>query len=187
MAYFLVMYTLASYATDGIGLSQAEGAALQSLFCAGLVVGRLGIGSILDLGGRINTTIILHILAGVSCWALWLPARSFALLAVFAIFNGCMGGSLWSTAAPVASRVVGSAHMVSALTIFWLSVASPAAVASPCAIALLEYSRNALGKQGAEAYAISIAFGGSLFALSGLCLYGAKVYVQKSFKIFQIA
>ncbi|CAK7227687.1 RNA helicase [Sporothrix curviconia] len=88
MGYCIAMYTIASYATGGLGLSQTQAAALQSLLAVGFLVGRPLTGILLDVGGRIDVAILLNLAAGVSCWALWMPARSFTLLAVFALVQG---------------------------------------------------------------------------------------------------
>ncbi|KIH90276.1 hypothetical protein SPBR_00483 [Sporothrix brasiliensis 5110] len=180
MSYCIAMYTIASYASGGLGLSQTQAAALQSLLAVGFLVGRPLTGLLLDVGGRINVAILLNIAAGVSCWALWLPARSFALMAVFALVQGCTGGAVWVAAAPVTVEIVGTGRSGSALAMFWLVVAPSAAFSSPSAIGLLTYARTHLHKDEAEAYAISIGFCGALFVLSSMCLCGAKLYQRRA-------
>jgi hypothetical protein len=51
MGYFIALYSNASYATDGLGLSQRQGAALQSILAAGQVLGRPLVGQALDMAG----------------------------------------------------------------------------------------------------------------------------------------
>lgn len=185
MGYFIAMYSVASYATDGLGLSQTEAAAVQSFLSAGLMIGRPLTGFALDRGGRVNIALLANVTAGITCWALWLPARSFAVLAVFAFLHGCAAGSVWSAALPVTAQVVGPSQLGPALAMFWLVAAAPAAVSSALATVLLDYSRHALGKHGPEAYAIPIIFCGALYFVSGLSLYGAKVHCQRSFVIWR--
>jgi MFS family permease len=185
MGYFIAMYSVASYATDGLGLSQTEAAAVQSFLSAGLMIGRPLTGIALDQGGRVNIALLANVIAGITCWALWLPARSFAVLAVFAFLHGCAAGSVWSAALPVTAQVVGPTHLGPALAMFWLVAAAPAAVSSALATVLLDYSKDVLGRHGAEAYCIPIIFGGGLYFVSGLSLYGAKVHCQKSFAIWR--
>lgn len=180
MSYCIAMYTIASFATGGLGLSQTQAAVLQSLLAAGFLVGRPLTGLLLDVGGRINVAILLNLAAGVSCWALWMPARSFALLAVFALIQGCTGGCVWVAAAPVTVEMVGIAQSGSALAMFWLSVAASAAFSSPSAIGLLNHSRQHLHREGAAAYTISIGVCGGLFVLSSLCLCGARLYCRRA-------
>lgn len=187
MGYFMALYSVASYATDGIGLSQTEAAAAQSLLASGLMIGRPLTGLALDKGGRVNIALCANLVAGVTCWALWLPSRSFALLAAFSFLHGCVAGSVWSAASPVTAQIVGSAHVGPALAVFWHVTAAPAAVSSGIAHALLYYSRHTLGRHRAETYTISIVCCGGLYILSGLSLYGAKIYHQKSFGIWKKA
>lgn len=183
MSYYVALYSIAIFATDGLGLSQAHGAATQSLLAAGLMVGRPLAGFILDKYGRINVAIVLSILDGVACCAIWLPARSFAALAVFAFLQGALGGAVWSAAAPVAASVVGVKDLGSAMSIFWLSLVVPVFVGNPLAVLLVNYSRSQMGRSGPDAYAISIGFCGGLAIAAGLCLFGAKYYLQGSAKL----
>jgi hypothetical protein len=39
LGYIVALYTLASYATAGLGLTQAQGAAVQSTLSAGMIFG----------------------------------------------------------------------------------------------------------------------------------------------------
>jgi MFS family permease len=62
MSFYITLYSIAVYATDGLGLSQAEGGVVQSLLAAGVMVGRPLAGFILDKFGRVNMTILLSLL-----------------------------------------------------------------------------------------------------------------------------
>jgi MFS family permease len=183
MSFYITLYSIAVYATDGLGLSQAQGAVVQSLLAAGVMVGRPLAGFILDKFGRVNMTILLSLLNGIACWAIWLTSRSFASISVFAIVQGCAGGAVWSAAAPVAASVVGVKHLGSAMSIFWLTLVIPSFAGNPLAVLLQQYSREHLGRSGPDAYAISIGFCGGLSAAAGLCLYGAKWFLQGSPKL----
>jgi MFS family permease len=185
MGYFVALYSLASYATDGVGLSQTKGAALQSILAAGQMIGRPLCGLALDKGGRLNMAIVTNLVAGLSCLAIWLQARSFGVLVVFSIIQGAVGGTVWSAAAPVAARTVGVTHVGSALAMFWLSIVFPVTVAQPIAVALIDYSRAGLGRKGPDAYMISIGLCGGLFCLSSVVLFGGKIALQRSFKLLQ--
>lgn len=180
MSFYVALYSIAIFATDGLGLTQAQGAVVQSLLAAGLMIGRPLAGVVLDKFGRVNMAIVLSIVNGVVCWAIWLPARSFAAIAAFAIVQGGTGGAVWSAAAPVAATTVGVKDLSSAMAMFWLSLVVPVFVGNPLAVLLLEYSRSSMGRVGADAYAISIGFCGGLSAVAGLCLFGAKWYLQGS-------
>ncbi|WVQ80597.1 hypothetical protein IAT38_002702 [Cryptococcus sp. DSM 104549] len=185
MAYFIALYSLASFATHALHLTQAKGAALQSILSAGQAIGRPIWGYSLDTGGRINLTVVCYLICGLSTLAIWLPARSFGVLVFFAIVQGMTGGTIWSVAAPVTARVVGVQDLASALSIFWLSLVVPALAGQPIAIALLNYSTNSLGREGASAYFISIGFCGGLSVCCACLLYGSKVWLQGDWKVFK--
>nr|XP_031859675.1 uncharacterized protein CI109_004950 [Kwoniella shandongensis]KAA5526747.1 hypothetical protein CI109_004950 [Kwoniella shandongensis] len=185
MAYFVALYSLASYATDALGLPQTQGAALQSILAAGQMIGRPIWGYFLDTGGRLNLTIICYFLCGISTLCIWLPARSFGVLVFYALVQGMTGGTIWSAATPVVARVVGVKDLASALSIFWLSLVIPALVGQPIAIALLDYSRSHLGRSGAVAYYIPVGFCGGASVGCAMLLYGAKVWLQGNWKVFR--
>lgn len=184
--YFTSIYSLASFATSGLGLSQQQGAALESILAAGQMLGRPAWGLSLDRGGRINMTILCYLISGISCLAIWLPAKSFGVLVVFAFIQGWSGGTIWSAATPLTVRVVGVQDVASALSIFWVVCVPSSLVGQPIAIALLEHSQKTLGRTGPEAYYISIGFCGAMGVLSAVLLCGAKRYQQGSWKVLQI-
>ncbi|KAM5354531.1 hypothetical protein ACJ41O_001178 [Fusarium nematophilum] len=186
MGYFIALYSTASYATDGLSLSQSQGAALQSILAAGQVVGRPLVGQALDKAGRLNMAITANILASLSCLIIWLPARSFAILALFSITQGAFGGTVLCVIAPVATSAVGVVDVGSAMAIFWLMMVLPATFAQPAAVALIDYSRNTLGREGADVYQASVVLCGGLFALSAAMLFGGKRAIQGNFRIFTI-
>ncbi|KAL2203716.1 UM00103-like protein [Sarocladium strictum] len=185
MGYFIALYSLASYATDGLGLSQTEGAALQSILSAGQVIGRPLLGMTFDKAGRFNMATLATLLAGVTCVAIWLPSRSFAVLVVFSVIQGAVGGTAICITAPIATSAVGLLDVGSALAMFWLMTVVPSLAAQPIAVLLINYSRQSLGREGADAYAISIGFCGALFCLSGVMIFGAKVRLQGNFKLLK--
>lgn len=187
LAYYISIYSLASFATSALHLSQKQGAALQSILSAGQLIGRPVIGLSLDRFGRINMTMIAYVFTGLSCLAIWLPAKSFGVLVLFAIIQGFFGGTIWAATTPLVASVVGVSDLASALSVFWIVLIPFSLCAQPIAIALLEYSTNHLGRTGAEAYYISIGFCGGVGICAAVMLYGAKVYVQGSWKLWQKA
>jgi MFS family permease len=177
---------MASFATQALGLTQAQGASLQSILAAAQMIGRPLWGLALDKGGRINMTILCYIVCGISSLAIWLPAKSYGVLVFFAIVQGFTGGTIWSAAAPVIARVVGVQDLASALSIFWLALVTPALVGQPIAVALLDYSINTIGRTGAETYYISIGLCGGMSLFGAMLLYGAKRYLQQGWTISRI-
>jgi MFS family permease len=186
MAFFISLFTLAQFATDGLGLSQANGAALQSILAATRLVGPV-LGYASDRAGRINIPILCYLLAGLSCLCMWMTAKSFGALIAFALVQGSVAGVVWSTAPAVTATIVGLNELDPALTTFWCIVVVPALVAQPIAVALIDYSKNTLHCSGSDAYEISIGFCGGLGLLAATFLFGAKHKVQNGWTIFQRA
>jgi MFS family permease len=181
--YFIALYSLASFATYGLGLSQTQGAALQSILAASQALGRPAWGLALDAGGRINMTMLCYIISGLSCLIIWLPAKSLGVLIFFAVVQGLTGGTIWSAVSPMSRTVVGVQDLASAMSIFWIFCAPFSLIGQPIAVVLLEYSENTLGRSGPEAYYISIGLCGAMGILGGGMLYGAKRYQQGNWKI----
>lgn len=111
-----------------------------------------------------------NILAALSCLVIWLPAGSFAVLAIFSIMQGAFGGTILCVIAPVATPVVGAIGVGSALAIFRLIMVLPATFAQPAVVALIDYSRHTLKNEGPDVYQASIILCGGLFALSAAVL-----------------
>uniref|UniRef100_A0A8H7NE26 Major facilitator superfamily (MFS) profile domain-containing protein n=1 Tax=Bionectria ochroleuca TaxID=29856 RepID=A0A8H7NE26_BIOOC len=185
MAYFIAIYSLAPYATDGIGLSQTQGAALQSILAGGQIIGRPLIGLALDKGGRFNMTIIANIVAGLSCVAIWMPARSFAALVPYAILQGVVGGTVFSVVVPVTTSAVGVLDMGSAFAMFGLSIVPATTFGQAIAVSLINFSKDTLLKSGGDVYQISIGLCGGFFWVSALLLFGGKVALQGNMKLLK--
>ena len=52
--YLIPLITIALYATQAVGLSQAQGASIQAILAAGQLIGRPGLGLALDRFGENN-------------------------------------------------------------------------------------------------------------------------------------
>jgi MFS family permease len=185
MGYFIAIYTLASYCTDALGLSQTQGGAVQSILAAGQIIGRPLWGYLLDRGGRTNMVIVSYIICGIVTLAIWMPGRSFGLMALFGLLSGATSGTIHSASTPLAAAVVGVPDLASALSIYWLTLAIPNATGQAFAIMLADYSRSHLHRTGPQAYAISIGFCGGLNLAAACALFGVKHYLQGDWKIFK--
>lgn len=187
MGYFIAIYSVASYSTSALGMTQAQGGAIQYILAAGQVVGRPLWGFLLDRGGRVNMVILSYIICGVVTIGAWMPARSFGVMVFYAFVNGATSGTIHSAATPLATSVVGVEHLGSALAIYWLTLAIPNATAQPFAIMIVNYSKTHLNRTGPEAYQISIGFCGGLFLAGAIALLGVKHYLQGNWKLLQRA
>jgi MFS family permease len=187
MGYFIAIYTLASYCTNALGLSQAQGGAVQSILAAGQIMGRPFWGYLLDRGGRTNMVIVSYVICGIVTLAIWMPGRSFGLMALYGLINGATSGTIHMACTPLTASVVGVPDLASALAIYWLSLAIPNAIGQALAIMLVDYSKNTLGRTGADAYAISIGFCGALYLAGAVALIGVKHYLQNDWKVLKKA
>lgn len=197
LGYIIALYSLPTYATTGLNLSQAQGSNVQAILAAGQMIGRPLCGLSLDKFGRINGAAFYTFLAGLSCLVIWLSARSYGVLIFFAIVQGMsitslddgsdltkirvlglFGGIIWSASAAVTVDVIGIQELGSALSILWIMVSIPSTFAEPIAVWLLEYSQTHLHRSGADEYLISVGFAGATFCASALILLGAKRHTQ---------
>lgn len=131
--------------------------------------------------GRLNMAIAANILAALGCLVIWLPARSFAVLAIFSIMQGVFGGVIFYVVAPAAISVVGTIHIGSALVIFWLVMMLSATFPSPlpAAVALVDYPCHTWNRDG------PIIICGASFASSAAMFCRGKVAIQAHFKNFK--
>lgn len=183
-AYAIGIYTVPTFATQGLGMSQKDGSTLQSLLAVGQIVGRPLTGYVLDKVGRFNGAIVTTLLACISCLAIWLPAQNFATLAVAAILQGASSGIFWSSSQALLTDLVGIRDMASALSMLWLSNVPPATVSAPIAIWLTDYARRQ-GHTGASAFHYGIIFAGVCYFAAAVSLYGTKRYLQGDWKLFK--
>jgi MFS family permease len=96
IGYVVLLFSLPHYA-ESVGLSQTQGSIVGAMLSLGLAIGRPFIGYYSDTFGRINMAGSMTALCGLLCLAIWVPAKSFAVLIVFAIPAGAVTGIFWGT------------------------------------------------------------------------------------------
>jgi MFS family permease len=94
LGYVVLLFSMADFAMS-IGLSRTQATDIIGLLNVGTAVGRPIIGIFSDRWSRIDTAGTLTLLCGLSCFALWLPATSYALTVFFAILCGAIVGVFW--------------------------------------------------------------------------------------------
>jgi len=167
LGYVVLFYSLPSYANT-IGLSAQQGAVAGALLNLGLAIGRPVVGYCSDTFGRINVAAAMTALCGVLCLALWVPAKSYAMLIVFALLAGTVAGTFWGTVIPVTAEVVSMQRLPSVWGIICFSMVLPATFGQPIALQMAAVS----------GYLSSQIFVGCMF-LAG----GASLWVLRSWKI----
>lgn len=180
-----VEQSVPTYATEALGLPQKDGATLQAIMAAGQLTLRPLCGLFLDHVGRINGAMIVTILAGCTNLLIWMFAKTFGVLGLFAYLQGGLGGVFWISNNALLTEIIGIRNLASGLSMLWLAIVAPATVAEAIALLLLDYSKNSLGRSGPSAYHISIGFAGASFVVSGLSLLVAKFWVQGTYRIFK--
>lgn len=170
LGYVTLQFSISKYAVSALGLSQTQGSRLAALLSAGMAVGRPGVGFVADRFGRINAACVFTAVSGVLVLTLWLPARGYAPLVVFAVVEGCVAGTFWSLVVPVTAEVVGMPDLEAATSMVWLTMSVPCTLATTIALAIVG---------GSGEYDRLVGFAGGCYILAAGLLVGAKVEKQR--------
>ena len=142
LGYITLLYSLPDFAIS-IGLTRTQSTNAITLLNLGTAVGRPFIGFLSDQLGRIIIPALLTLCCGLSCFAIWLPANSFAVTVLFALISGAILGVFWvvsifasllymqktaddlKTIGPLCVEVAGLRQLPSLLSLCWLSIVLP--------------------------------------------------------------
>lgn len=160
LGYFVLIFTLANYA-NVIGLDSSQASLIPALFMLGQAIGRPGIGWLSDEYGRLNMTFLMTFSTGVFSLVIWVNAKSFGVLILFAIIGGLSAGVFWVNVAPVLIEVMGIENLPSSLSILWLAMVIPSTFSEPIALEIYIGTGNYLGAQ---------LFTGFMFIAASLCM-----------------
>ena len=94
LGYITLLYSLPDFSKT-IGLSKTQAAAISAYLNLGTAIGRPMIGFVSDRLGRIEVAGVLTFFCGLTCFAIWIPAKSYAVAIVFAIISGAVVGVFW--------------------------------------------------------------------------------------------
>ncbi|KAI4913278.1 hypothetical protein J4E85_010730 [Alternaria conjuncta] len=141
LGYIVLLFSLSDFALS-IGLSRSQATDIIGLLNVGTAIGRPIIGILSDRWSRIDTAGALTLLCGVSCFAFWLPATSYALTVFFAILCGAIVGVFWMTIGPLCVEVAGIKNLQSLLSLSWAAVIIPATVSEGIALKLRRSSSS---------------------------------------------
>lgn len=136
LGYIVLLYSLPHFAIS-IGLTQQQGAVIAAMFNLGLGLGRPCVGYLSDRFGRINIAGIMTASCGVFCLSIWVPARSYGMLLLFAVLAGIGAGNFWGTCSAVTAEVVGLQRLPTAFGVICLSLAIPTTFAEPIGLELV--------------------------------------------------
>jgi MFS family permease len=125
LGYVVLWFSLPAYASS-IRLSAKQGSVIGALLNLGLVVGRPIIGYLSDRKGRINIATLMTAFCGVLRLFMWIFAKGFPLLCIFAILVGMVYGTFWGTVGPIGAEVVGLKYLPNAFSLTLLVLVTPA-------------------------------------------------------------
>lgn len=171
LGYVVLWFSLPAYASS-IGLSAKQGSVISALLNFGIVAGRPIIGYLSDRKGRINIATLMTAICGVLCLFMWVFAKGFALLCLFAVLAGMVCGTFWGTIGPIGAEVVGLRDLPNALNLTFLVLVAPATFAEAIALKLR--------RQTGDIYLDAQLFTGIMFIAAAVC-----AWFLRSWKVMQ--
>lgn len=171
LGYIALIYSLPSYASS-VGLSAQQGSVVSAILNLGLTLGRPLTGYLSDRLGRLTVPAGLTGLCGTFCFVIWIPAKTYGVLLLFAATAGMFMGTFWGTITPVLAEVVGMGRMASVFTVICLALVVPTTVAEPIALSLVS---------GSSEYLHTQIYVGCLFLVGS---FGA--WILRSWKFYEV-
>lgn len=119
LGYVVMMYNLADF-TKSLGYTARQGSIVSCMVSVGICFGRPLVGRLSDRFGPVSTSIVVHFLVALFCFAVWIPARNYSTAIGFALVEGSLMGSIWVLIAPITTRLFGLRRLQSTLgCLFW--------------------------------------------------------------------
>lgn len=172
--YVTLQFSISKFAVSSLHLTQTQGSNLAALLSAGMAVGRPLVGFIADTYGRINCAIVFTAMSGFLCLAFWLPLETYSAMVAFALIEGLVAGTFWSSVIPVTAELVGLRDLNASASIVWLVMSVPCTFATTLALEIVGTSGD---------YARLIGFTGGMYLFAALILVGAKHKKQQTWTI----
>ncbi|CCE86507.1 Piso0_005002 [Millerozyma farinosa CBS 7064] len=136
-AYGILLYTLPNFTTS-LGYSAYQGSIASAMVQLGSCLGRPVVGYLADRYGIFTVPCIVYLVCAIFALAMWIPARNYATVIVFAIIEGALMGSIYSTVAPMVARIVGMSKMNVAFCMLWVCVGSGGIVSPVIGLSLTD-------------------------------------------------
>lgn len=127
--YVVVLYTLVNFTTS-LGYSEYQGSIVSAMVQLGSVVGRPIIGILADQIGPFTMITIVYLLSAIFTLAMWIPARNWATMLIYALVMGSLMGSIYGASAPMVARIVGLKKLNVAFCMLWVCLGA-AGLGSP--------------------------------------------------------
>lgn len=94
LGHITLLYSLPDFSAS-IRLSKTQAAAISAYLNLGIAIGRPMAGFVSDRLGRIEVAGVLTAFCGVTCLAIWIPAKGYGVTIFFAIVSGAVVGVFW--------------------------------------------------------------------------------------------
>ncbi len=117
LGYITLLYSLSDFARS-IGLDANQASAITAFLNLGTAIGRPMIGVVSDRYGRMETAGFITFFCSVTCFAIWLPAKSYGVTIFFAIVVGAILGVFWMVSI-ICSQDVAVRHSLTLSTDHW--------------------------------------------------------------------
>lgn len=108
-------------------------------------------------------------LCGIFCLAIWVPAKSYAVLIVFALASGTVTGTFWATVVPVTAEIVGMQRLPLAFGMICLPLVLPTTFAEGIALELVSTS----------GYLTAQVFVGCMYLLGAASVWGLRSWKMR--------
>lgn len=172
--YVVVLYTLVNFTTS-LGYSEYQGSIVSAMVQLGSCLGRPIVGLTADKIGSITMALIAYTLCTIFSLSMWIPARNYATLIVFALIMGSLMGSIYGTMAPSVARLVGMNKLNVAFCMLWVFLGS-SGIASPVIGVSLKTGGGG-GIVDPKQYVYCCVFAGVSFGVCSLALLLSRGYV----------
>ena len=117
LGYITLLYSLSDFARS-IGIDANQASAITAFLNLGTAIGRPMIGVVSDRYGRMETAGFITFFCSVTCFAIWLPAKSYGVTIFFAIVVGAILGVFWMVSI-ICSQDVALRHSLTLSTDHW--------------------------------------------------------------------
>lgn len=144
LGYVVLLFSLPNYARR-VGMTASQGSIIGAVFNLGQAMGRPPIGYFSDSLGRLNMASSMTALCGIFCLLIWIFAKSFGVLILFAILGGTVAGTYWAVVGPITTEVIGIVDLSSALSITWLVLVLPTTFSEPIGLEIVAFNGTYTG------------------------------------------
>ncbi|KAF9343416.1 hypothetical protein BGX34_006804 [Mortierella sp. NVP85] len=180
--YFTPLNLLSSYAVDH-GLTAAQGAMLNSFLNGASFFGRFVGGVFGDRFGLINLTLFCVATSSFTTLVIWMLAgKSLAVLLVYVITYGLMGGGFISLLAPVLAERFGTSSLTILVGVTFGVNGMGSLLGTPIAAAILA-SLGGTAKAGVQGDINLNGYRGSIGFIGGVMAVGALIFFYLKCKV----